>query len=205
VLVVAKVMTNQPGQFEELMRQVGNGSEDAVRILLDEYGEHICRAVRRRLHRSFRSKFDPEDVEQSVWAVFFGKPSRTAEFSRPESLIAFLISVAQNKVRDKSDDFATRKRDLSLEEQIDDSRGNVIDIIHKGQPTPSETVMVRERWDALRRAKPEHHVRIIELRAAGYSIDEIAESVKLHERSVRRVLENLVDEVSANDRPAASS
>src|SRR5947209_4816813 len=48
-------------EFKNLMRRVQEGSEDAARELLDRYGEHILRVVRRKLSRQLRSKFDSVD------------------------------------------------------------------------------------------------------------------------------------------------
>src|SRR5437870_4945509 len=42
-------------EFKNLMQRVRDGSEDAARELLDRYGEHILRVVRRKLSRELRS------------------------------------------------------------------------------------------------------------------------------------------------------
>src|SRR5277367_1887044 len=84
--------------FRELLHRVLDGSEDAARQLQEQYGEYIIMAVRRRMPRRLRSKFDSVDFVQDVWASFF----RTAErqFSSPDHLVAYLTRMAQNKVVD---------------------------------------------------------------------------------------------------------
>lgn len=201
-------MNDQSGNFEQLMKQVEEGSEDAFRLLLDEYGEHILRAVRRRLSPRYRSKYDSQDFVQSVWACFFDKRSQIVKFDGPESLIAYLTSLARNKVADRTNrHFLTQKRDVTLEKPIGKLSGLRIHSLRARQPTPSETVMAkeeREKWDALRNAKPEHYQKIVDLRAAGHTINQIAAAVEMHERTVRRILDKLVEEVSAKEQSPAN-
>ena len=59
-------MPNNETEFADLMRLVREGSQDASRELVQRFGPHVLRVVRRRLHQSLRSKFDPCDFEQEV-------------------------------------------------------------------------------------------------------------------------------------------
>ena len=45
-----------------------------------------------------RSKFDSVDFVQMVWASFFANPEQIAKFKESEQLIAYLASMARNKV-----------------------------------------------------------------------------------------------------------
>src|SRR5258708_5874829 len=84
--------------FASLMRRVQEGDEDAAWELLDEYGPHIIRAVRRVLTDRMRSKVDSTDFAQSVWASFFANVATADRFDRPEALMAYLGRLARNKV-----------------------------------------------------------------------------------------------------------
>src|SRR5262245_48951943 len=70
------------GRFRDLMRQVNEGSDDAIRELVQVYGPHILRVVRMRLSKHLRSKFDSADFVQSVWAAFFAIPASEVHFDR---------------------------------------------------------------------------------------------------------------------------
>src|SRR5580704_3948714 len=79
-----------------LLDRVFTGCPGAAEQLQQEYGAHIIRAVRRRLPRQLRPKFDSIDFVQDVWVSFYRAPGR--DFRDSEHLIAFLSRVAQNKV-----------------------------------------------------------------------------------------------------------
>ncbi|NOX55263.1 MAG: sigma-70 family RNA polymerase sigma factor, partial [Planctomycetes bacterium] len=91
-------MSTAPTEFAQLMQRVKAGSNQAARELLDRYGDHILRAIRRRLGRRMRSQFDSVDFLQATLASFCAHPSWLSRFDRPDALIKFLARVATNKV-----------------------------------------------------------------------------------------------------------
>ena len=93
-------MSEEQEEFANLMQRLRNGSEEAARELLDRFGSYILRVVRRRLSRELRSKYDSVDFVQAVWASFFAEDSQDRRFDHPDALIAFLATLAQNKVID---------------------------------------------------------------------------------------------------------
>ena len=80
------------------MEQVRSGSTDAVWRLIEDYGPHIQRVVRRRLDQRMRSKFDSQDFVQMVWASFFRNPVEMSSFDEPEDLLRYLSAMARHKV-----------------------------------------------------------------------------------------------------------
>ena len=73
-------MQNENNDFQLLIRQVREGSQEAAWDLIERYGNHIQRFVRRRLPSALRQKFDSEDFIQSAWASIFMKRSRLVRF-----------------------------------------------------------------------------------------------------------------------------
>src|SRR5688572_23874581 len=69
-------MSEQQKDFSTLMQCVREGSADATKELLDRYGPHVLRVVRRKLNRKLRPKFDSVDFVQDVWASFFTTPQQ---------------------------------------------------------------------------------------------------------------------------------
>ena len=91
-------MAGGDDDFRDLMRRVHEGSEDAAWQLVGQYGDPIRRAVRRALNARLRSKFDSLDFVQLVWSSFFRDRGRLDRFNHPEELVAFLVTMARNKV-----------------------------------------------------------------------------------------------------------
>lgn len=182
-------------EFQSLIAEVRAGSQDAAWKLIELYGPHIQRAVRRQLHASMRSKFDSIDFVQAVWASFFTSRTKAAQFDTPEGLMRFLAAMARNKV---VDEFRRRvcsqkyggQHDSPLDEKTDDGTHD--------QPhfrdTPSQIAVARERWNRMFENQPEHYRKIILLRYHGDTYEQIAVKVGMHERSVRKVLDKLFEE-----------
>ena len=90
-------MAEPNDEFQELMRRLRAGSEDAAREIVARYGNAIRRAIRRRLNPLLRSKFDSADFTQRVWASFFPTPSNLHATS-PQELMDYLLAVARHDV-----------------------------------------------------------------------------------------------------------
>ena len=85
--------------FQDLMRRVREGSEDAAWEVVRRYGGYIRRAVRRVLNPKLRYKFDSLDFVQWVWLSFFRMHDKAERFERPQFLVTFLAGMARNKVQ----------------------------------------------------------------------------------------------------------
>src|SRR5581483_7584940 len=81
-----------------LMQRVQAGSGEAAEELLQTYGPHVIRTVRRRLDRRLRKRFDSTDFVQDVWASFFKTCRAATAFEQPEQLAGYLTRMARNKV-----------------------------------------------------------------------------------------------------------
>ncbi len=185
-------MSETHNDFDGLMQRVREGSEDAVRELVERYGSHILLAVRRRLNRKLRSKFDSTDFVQAVWASFFAERD-LGRFRGPEDIAAFLEAMARNKVIDEVRcRFQTRRYNIGREHSLEGSAAVDGNVLASPQPTPSQIVMAKEEWERRFQRQPEHYRRIVELRQRGRTQREIAQELGIHERTVRRVLEKFL-------------
>jgi len=183
-------MPAREDDFATLMDQVKAGSDDAFHELVEKYGRHVLRAVRRKLNASLRSKFDSADFVQAVWASFFESRQRILEFPTAAALVEFLSQMARNKVTDES-----RRRLLLQGTNINrelplHSLVNVPDLVSKG-PTASECVIAAEQMQWLAAGQPSQSQRIIELMREGATQDEIAAALGVAPRTIRRVLRRL--------------
>jgi RNA polymerase sigma factor (sigma-70 family) len=184
-------MSESSESFTELMNEVRSGSEVAAAKFLDLYGDHIHRAVRRRLNRVLRSKFDSQDFVQAVWVSFFRHRSQVARFERPEELVAFLTRVAGNKVIDECRRrMQTQKSNVNRECSMDDEQQHGQTIAGR-EPPASQVAIAKEQWERITDGVPSHYRKILELRARGETQDGIARMLGVNEKTVRRVLRKL--------------
>jgi DNA-directed RNA polymerase specialized sigma24 family protein len=140
-----------------------------------------------------RSKFDSLDFAQVVWASFFREPDRLRQLDSPTALLAYLASLARNKVvgevrrRMMSD-----KHDINREVGFGELQEGLPLHTHTSDPTPSAVAIARERWHSLIDNQPESVRRIVELRFMGATFGEIAEQLHIHERTARKAIERLL-------------
>jgi RNA polymerase sigma factor (sigma-70 family) len=182
---------HQDGQFDSLMQRVENGSDEAIRELLETYGSHILRTIRRRLSRHIRSQFDSGDFYQAVWASFFTN-DQMPKFATEEDLVTFLSRVAGNKVINECrKQLQTQKRDLTRERSLFDSATEKVIPVAANCPTPSEVVVAKETVEQLVEGHPTVYRRILQLRTNGSTFEEIAGELGVNEKTVRRVVKRL--------------
>ncbi len=185
---------NETSQFRASMEQVRSGSTDAVLRLVEDYGPHIQRVVRRRLDRRMRSKFDSIDFVQMVWASFFRNPTEMSSFDEPKDLVRYLAALANNKVIDEHRRrILTQKHDITREKSLDESR-DIDTAVKAGDPTPSQVAIFREQLDRMIEGKPDVYRRVIQLRLGGATYVEIGQELGIHERKARDIVHRLIDQ-----------
>ena len=179
-------------KFAELMDRVRLGSNGAVQELLSHYGEPIYRAVRRRLHRKMRTQFDSHDFVQAVWASFFAKQDLFDRFDRPEQLLAFLQTVAGNKVIDECRrQLLLSKRNVNrVQETANSSIEDELSAVAR-DPSPSQVAVAREQADRMTEGQPSYFQRIVDLRLNGATFEEIADHTGISERTIRRIVKRI--------------
>jgi RNA polymerase sigma-70 factor (ECF subfamily) len=185
-------MAVSPDEFRDLMQRVRDGSEDAARELLDRYGDHILRVVRRKLHRELRSKFDSVDFVQAVWASFFADVPQQGSFDRPQALIAFLVTLAQNKVIEVvRQRMKTQKYNINREKPLEAASPDADGAVASRDPTPSQVAIANDEWRRLLAELPDRYQRMLVLLREGHTQKDIARELGVNEKTVRRVLEKL--------------
>jgi RNA polymerase sigma-70 factor (ECF subfamily) len=181
--------------FPQLMRELQEGSDAAAMQLIELYGPHVCRVVRRRLARELRPRFDSGDFVQAVWASFFANRDRVAEFESPGRLVAYLAGIASKKVIDE-----VRRRMMHQRENIhrevrlaEFSRESAAPgaNLPGREATPSQYAVAEEQRENLFLDQPSHHRKIVEMRLEGSRFVEIAKKLGVAERTVRRVMDKL--------------
>jgi RNA polymerase sigma-70 factor (ECF subfamily) len=176
------------------MEQVRSGSTDAVWRLIEDYGPHIQRVVRRRLDSRMRSKFDSQDFVQMVWASFFRNPVEMSSFDEPEDLMRYLSAMAQHKVvSEYRRRIVQQKHNVTRERPLNDSHESD-EVAKTRDPTPSQFAMIREDWNRKLEGMSDKHQEIVRLRLGGATYTEIAQQVGVHERTARQVVHRVFGE-----------
>jgi RNA polymerase sigma-70 factor (ECF subfamily) len=180
--------------IRELLGRIRSGDDEAARELLHRYESKVRLVVRRQLPRLLRSRFDSIDFLQSVWGSFFHRiQTGPHDLEAEENLIAFLAWAARNKVIDEYRRAATQKQNIPREQSLENTGGGEASLGLAMGDTPSELAQAQETYDRLSRLLPESRRAILELKAEGYSCNEIGQKLGLSERTVQRALEELRD------------
>ena len=180
--------------FEDLLAQAREGSDEAARELVELYGPHVLRTVRRTLSREIRGKYDSQDFVQAVWASFFTAPEQFDGVTGPQQLVGLLAAMARNKVIDEvRRRLQTQKFSVRRERSIADIQKTLPDSLASRDPTPSQFAIARERWVRMLRRQPERHRQVIRMRLMGRTTGSIAKTLGISERTVQRVMDRITE------------
>jgi RNA polymerase sigma factor (sigma-70 family) len=169
------------------MERARAGSEGAARELIVRYGSDVVRAVRRKLHKRLRSKYDSADLAQDVWASFFRGPLGRCPFLTPRDLTRFLARMAGNKTTDL---FRAWRRAMRQREHALDSRSvrhEVRDLAAE-QSSPSQALRDQEHWERVCGRQCERVRRILLLLRQGQTYQVIARDLGVTQKTIRRVV-----------------
>ena len=173
--------------LEALLERLNSGDDAASEQVFVAYEPFLRQVVRRMLPGELQSKFDSIDVVQSVWGdVLSGFRDGELRFTSVAQLRAFLVKATHNRFIDRVRQHRTAAR---LERSLaTTTREHQIPV---RTPRASEVAQAVELWERLLAACPVEHLPILQLRRDGFSLNEIAAQMSLHEGSVRRILRSL--------------
>lgn len=190
--------------FSSLMRRLGEGDTTAAELVVDRYGAHVTRAIRRRFRtRKMRILYGTEDCMQSVWGSFFSDIDRVAKIKTPEHLMQYLAKVAGNKLIDRDRKLRAQCNDVYRECDLPEADGPEQSALATGDLTPSQAVAIDDEWDVRTKGLSTEKRTILELHRQGHTSDEIAEKTGRSGRGIRRVIQQFRDMFKRNsDRDA---
>jgi RNA polymerase sigma-70 factor (ECF subfamily) len=189
-------------EFNELLKRAKAGDQRAVRDFLSQFSQEVQTMVRAQLPRKLRTRFDSTDFVQSVWQSFFVEPRQDSpDFSTVEHFRGFLYGMVRNKVTEQHRRLTrTAKCDVAREEQLYLRRGSreVLREIVSPEPTPSQNIQASDRMAQLTAGCSPCEVEVLTLRRQGLTFVEIAAKTGIHERTVRRVIEDVRSKVESH-------
>jgi RNA polymerase sigma factor (sigma-70 family) len=179
--------------FDELIRRVGSGDEQAAAWLVRDFEPVIRRVLRARLRNAgARREFDSMDICQSVLATFFVRVAAGQyDLKEPDDLIKLLLTMTRNKVAEKM------RRQHRLRRDSRRTVGGVEELALAGRdPTPSSVVAGKELLEQARQRLSEEERQLVELRGQGLSWEEVAASLGGTAGARRNQLARALDRVA---------
>jgi RNA polymerase sigma-70 factor (ECF subfamily) len=173
--------------LDDLLALLNTGDRASIEETFRRFEPFLRKVVGRHFPPGLRSKFDPDDVVQSVWRSLlndFNKADR--QFDDVEHLRAFLARAARNRLLDR---VRQHCRHLEKEQSLADL--DSVDVPAASDPRPSQLLQKQELWEQVLALCPPEHRQLLHLRREGFSLDEIAKRSGLHRDSIRRVFRTL--------------
>ncbi|MCA9156418.1 MAG: sigma-70 family RNA polymerase sigma factor [Planctomycetales bacterium] len=166
-----------------LLSRFRRGEEDAATALYLRYARRLARLAERQTGSQLATRFDPEDVVQSVFRTFFRRAAQ-GHYQIPEGdeLWKLLLVIALNKVRAWGEFHRAAKRNV-------DQTGPLADVDTETGDDERALRTLRMTIDDLLGKMPESQREMIALRIEGCEVNEIAERTQRSKRSVERTLQ----------------
>jgi RNA polymerase sigma-70 factor (ECF subfamily) len=180
--------------FQDLIRKVRTGDDDAAAELVRLYEPAIRREVRLRLRDPrLRRVFDSMDVCQSVLGSFFVRAaSGQYELDSPQHLLGLLVTMTRNKLIKQVHRQRASRRD---HRRLAANPVQAVDVAAP-DPSPSRQVAVRELLHEAHQRLSEEERRLAELRAQGLEWADVARELGGNAASRRKQLNRALDRVA---------
>jgi RNA polymerase sigma-70 factor (ECF subfamily) len=191
--------------FQDLIRRVRAGDEQAATELVRRYEPAIRRAARVRLVDTRLNRLlDSMDICQSVLASFF---VRTAlgqyELETPDQLLRLLATMTRNKLANQAKGLRAARRDFRRVKAQDDTAGDEdssdmgrIEGLAGSGPTPSRVIAARELLEEARRRFSPDEFLLLKRREQGHEWAEIATELGSSPEAIRKRLTRAIDRVA---------
>ena len=182
--------------FSDLLDDLRAGDEQAAGQIVDEHTDALVAVARRQMGAKLARRVDPEDIVQSTYRSLFVRMRQGEyELGSGHDLWKLLVTITLNKVRRKAKFHRTARRDMNRDQSVTDGTGALANRSPDGGPTPDDAAaLVDELQTLLESVKPRDR-QIVELRLQGSTTAEIAQETSRSERSVRRILQHLGEQL----------
>jgi RNA polymerase sigma-70 factor (ECF subfamily) len=190
-----------PPPFDELIRRVRAGDQDAAAALVKRYEPHIRRAVRFRLGGARPGALlESIDICQSVLGSFFIRAaSGQYDLKTPAQLLKLLTVMARNKLNSQARKELAQRRDARRVAPA----GQVESRFVATGPSPSTQIAARELLQEVHRRLTAHERQILELRNQGCdwatTAAELGGSPEALRRRLSRALGRIAEQLGLDD------
>jgi RNA polymerase sigma factor (sigma-70 family) len=180
----------------ELLKRYQAGDGDAADEIFHRYIDRLTQLARTRLSPKLARRTDAEDVVMSAWRSFF-VAAGAGRFSlkRSGDLWRLLVAITMHKLSHEARKHSAEIRSLDREQSVDDPNSLIASASHR-EPTPAEAIALADEMEHIMAGLDEFGRRVLELRLQGQTHAEIAVDTQRSERSVRRRLAELREELT---------
>jgi RNA polymerase sigma factor (sigma-70 family) len=192
-------MTGSDEGWQRLIRGLRDGDPGALREFYEGYAGALHRLAEKHLPAALRRRVGPEDVAQSACRTFLRR-ARDGEFQLADSegLWRLLCAITLTKVRQQARFHLRRKRGLGREVHAYLAPGDSAAEVPLADPAPSPegAAEFADQFQQLLACLTEEERRVVDLKLQGYTNDEVAEQLGCSERTVRRLLNRIKDQLA---------
>jgi RNA polymerase sigma factor (sigma-70 family) len=182
-------------EFQELISKIRAGDQDAAAELIQTYESEIRRIARCRLtDPNLRRVLDSMDICQSVLANFFVRAGvGQFEIETPEKLLTLLVTMANNKIRDRARQLKAKRRDQrrNVTQGMEAMRG-----VANGDATASRIVAGKELLEKVQQHLSDEERFLAEQRAQGRPWAELAVELGTSAEALRKQFSRAIDRVA---------
>ena len=184
-----------PASFDDFMRRVRSGDEQAAVELVRQFEPLIRREVRYQLRdRRLYRLFDSMDICQSVLASFFVRSAAGQyDLDNPEQLVKLLVSMAHNKLASAARKHRRQRRDSRREAP---GGAGELEQVSDRSLSPSDLVAGEELLQRFRNALTAEERTLADLRSQGVTWSDIAGRLGGTVEARRSQLSRAIDRVS---------
>ncbi|TWT91964.1 RNA polymerase sigma factor [Stieleria varia] len=178
---------------DDWLRRLAAGDPITAAEFFQRFGGPMQRVADRNMGARLRQRVDPEDIVQSACRTFFRRLEQGQfELDGEEDLWHLICAITLNKLRRQARYHSRLRRDVTRQEAITDTTVGITD--HSPQDpvwTAQWNEVMAECFDGL----SEEQRKVLQMRLEGYRQMEIAEAVGCAERTVRRILAGVRDQL----------
>jgi RNA polymerase sigma factor (sigma-70 family) len=171
-----------------------SGDELAAGEIYDRYVARLIALASSRLSPALARRVEAEDIVQSVYRSFFARTGEDRlQVQQSGQLWGLLAAITLNKVRAQARFHQADKRSIAEETSINASRScyGLAPADLAGQPTADEAAILAEQYQLAAGRLSSVGRQVFELYLQNTSVQEIAQTVRRSERTVRRELEQI--------------
>lgn len=166
-----------------------HGDPTAAATVFHKYTRRLLSLASRHIHPKIRSRFDAEDVVQSVYRTFFNRyASGQFQLNQWDEVWALLAQTTLRKCANRAKHHGAQRRNGFLDQEFGpgESAGDHPDRLC---PTPLELAEVKDTIRALLEGMDATDAAIFALMIQGCTIPQISGAVGRSERTVSRRLD----------------
>jgi RNA polymerase sigma-70 factor, ECF subfamily len=170
------------------------GDQEAARQIVERYIDRLLLLARSRISQRLASRFDAEDIVQSVFRTFFMHVKEGQfVFAHQDDLCKLLVRITLHKTLRQVAFHKAAKRDPSQETDQGEHHREQLMALLDGEPSPEATAAFLDQLEHFFSQLLPQERQILEMRLQGFSNEEIAKKLDVYDRKIRRVIEHIRD------------